>query len=172
MVWSRHHLPPNQILVNNHTIVYKAYTKHSYAMLLYQHSNGTKNHVNSCVHYLPTAFVSYRPRKGCKLKITYNLKLESARIKKISISHHRGFCKKKIHLTNARNERRNNKHASTSARPTTPVTWRYKHIGKCYKNNWTFKIDLKFYFTVTTPTFFHFWNPLPKLFNVADLGNF
>lgn len=98
MVWSRHHLPPNQILVNNHTIIYKAYTKHSYAMLFYQHGNGTKNHVNNCVHYLATAFVSYRPGKGCKLKITYNLKLESARIKKISILHHRGFCKMKFTL--------------------------------------------------------------------------
>ena len=67
-------------------------------MLLYQHGNGTKNHVNNCVDYLATAFVSYRPRKGCKLKITDNLKLESARIKKISILHHRGFCKMKFTL--------------------------------------------------------------------------
>ena len=98
MVWSRHHLPPNQILVNNHTIVYKAYTKHSYAMLLYQHSNGTKNHVNNCVHYLATSFVSYRPRKGCKLKITYNLKLESARIKRFQYCITEAFVKKKFTL--------------------------------------------------------------------------
>ena len=63
-------------------------------MLLYQHSNGTKNHVNNCVHYLATAFVSYRPRKGCKLKITYNLKLESARIKRFQYCITEAFVKK------------------------------------------------------------------------------
>ena len=62
-------------------------------MLLYQHSNGTKNHVNNCVHYLATAFVSYRPRKGCKLKITYNLKLESARIKRFQYCITEAFVK-------------------------------------------------------------------------------
>ena len=66
-------------------------------MLLYQHSNGTKNHVNSCVHYLPTAFVSYRPKKGAN-KNYLQPEIGISQNKKISILHHRGFCKKKFTL--------------------------------------------------------------------------
>lgn len=42
----------------------------------------------------------------------------------VYIGHYENF----IHLTKARNESRNSRHATTSARPTTPVTWEDNHF--------------------------------------------